>query len=136
MAGSKRNAIRQLRTPDGVRAWVYGGDDPAAMAMTFAYLSLLVLVGIGRFAELGVSRRNQRQLEKQGVRKIPEPHFRWMVILHGGVIVCPGAEVLLLHRPFILALALPMFALFVLANFLRWWVIRTLAGHWNVEVME
>jgi methyltransferase len=106
------------------------------MAMTYAYLALLVLVGIGRFAELGVSRRNQRQLEKQGVRKIPEPHFRWMVILHGGVIVCAGAEVLLLHRPFILALALPMFALFVLANFLRWWVIRTLAGHWNVEVME
>ena len=55
------------------------------MAMTFAYLSLLVLVGIGRLAELGISRRNQRQLEKQGVRKIPEPHFRWMVFLHGGV---------------------------------------------------
>jgi methyltransferase len=106
------------------------------MAMTFAYLALLVLVGIGRLAELGISRRNQRQLEKQGVRKIPEPHFRWMVILHGGVIVCAGAEVLLLHRPLIPTLAVPMFALFVLANLLRWWVIRTLAGHWNVEVME
>jgi methyltransferase len=106
------------------------------MAMTFAYLSLLVLVGIGRLAELGISRRNQRQLEKQGVRKIPEPHFRWMVLLHGGVLVCAGAEVLLLHRPLIFALAIPMAVLFVLANLLRWWVIRTLAGHWNVEVME
>jgi len=106
------------------------------MAMTFAYLALLVVVGIGRLAELGISRRNQRQLEKQGVRKIPEPHFRWMVILHGGVIVCAGAEVLLLHRTFILALAVPMGVLFVVANLLRWWVIRTLAGHWNVEVME
>ena len=104
--------------------------------MTFAYLSLLVLVGVGRLAELGVSRRNQRQLEKQGVRKIPEAHFRWMVILHGAVLVCAGAEVLFLHRPLILALAIPMLALFVLANLLRWWVIRTLAGHWNVEVME
>jgi methyltransferase len=106
------------------------------MAMTFAYISLLVLVGIGRLAELGISRRNQRRLEKQGVRKIPEPHFRWMVLLHGGVLVCAGAEVLLLHRPLIPALAIPMLALFVLSNFLRWWVIRTLAGHWNVEVME
>jgi methyltransferase len=106
------------------------------MAMTFAYLSLLVLVGIGRLAELGISRRNQRQLEKQGVLKIPEPHFRWMVLLHGGVLVCAGAEVLILHRPLIPALALPMAVLFVLANLLRWWVIRTLAGHWNVEVME
>jgi methyltransferase len=106
------------------------------MAMTFAYLSLLLLVGIGRLAELGISRRNQRQLEKQGVRKIPEPHFRWMVFLHGGVLVCAGAEVLILHRPLIFALAIPMAVLFVLANILRWWVIRTLAGHWNVEVME
>jgi methyltransferase len=106
------------------------------MAMTFAYVSLLVLVGIGRLAELRISRRNQRQLEKQGVRKIAEPHFRWMVFLHGAVIVCAGVEVLILHRPLILALAIPMAALFVLANLLRWWVIRTLAGHWNVEVME
>jgi methyltransferase len=106
------------------------------MAVTFAYLCLLVLVGIGRLAELGISRRNQRQLEKQGVRKIPEPHFRWMVFLHGGVLVCAGAEVLSLHRPLIPSLALAMALLFVLANLLRWWVIRTLAGHWNVEVME
>jgi methyltransferase len=106
------------------------------MAMTFAYISLLVLVGIGRLTELWISRRNQRQLEKQGVRKIPEAHFRWMVFLHGGVLVCAGAEVLILHRPFIPALAIPMAVLFVLANLLRWWVIATLAGHWNVEVME
>jgi len=104
--------------------------------MTFAYIALLVVVGIGRLAELGISSRNQRQLEKQGVRKIPESHFRWMVLLHGGVIVCAGAEVLFLHRPLIPALAIPMAALFLLSNLLRWWVIRTLAGHWNVEVME
>jgi methyltransferase len=106
------------------------------MAMRVAYLWLLVLVAIGRLAELKISRRNQRKLETQGVRKIPEPHFRWMVLLHAGVIVCAGAEVMILHRPFILALAVPMAVLFVLANLLRWWVIRTLAGHWNVEVME
>src|SRR6202790_5657674 len=136
MAGPKRNAVGELRTLDGVRAGIHGGDAPAAMAMTYAYLALLVLVGIGRLAELGISRRNQRRLEKQGVRKIPEPHFRWMVFLHGGVIVCAGAEVLFLHRPLIPALANTMGVLFVLANLLRWWVIRTLAGHWNVEVME
>ena len=104
--------------------------------MTIAYISLLVVVGIGRLVELGISRRNQRQLQKQGVRKIPEPHFRWMVLLHGSVLVCAGAEVLFLHRPLISTLAIPMAVLFVLANLLRWWVIRTLAGHWNVEVME
>jgi methyltransferase len=105
------------------------------MAMTIAYLALLALVGGGRLVELGVSRRNQRQLEKQGVRKVAEPHFRWMVILHGGVLVAAGVEVVTLRRPLIPALAISMGALFALANLLRWWVIRTLAGHWNVEVM-
>mgnify|MGYP001394824063 CR=1 FL=1 len=105
------------------------------MAMTTAYLALLVLVAIGRFVELGISRRNQRELQKQGVRKITEPHFRWMVLLHGGVLAAAAIEVVTLHRPLIPALAISMGALFLLANLLRWWVIRTLAGHWNVEVM-
>jgi len=105
------------------------------MAVTYAYLGLLVVVGIGRLGELAISRRNQRKLEKQGVRKIPEPHFRWMVIVHASVLIASAAEVLLLDRPFIPALAVAMGILFVLANVLRWWVIRTLAEHWNVEVM-
>ena len=103
--------------------------------MTIAYLALLGLVGIGRLVELGISRRNQRQLENRGVRKVAEPHFRWMVLLHGGVLIAAAVEVVVLHRPLIPALAIPMAVLFVLANLLRWWVIRTLAGHWNVQVM-
>ena len=55
--------------------------------------------------------------------------------MHGGVLIAAAAEVIFLHRPLIPALAIPMAVLFVLANVLRWWVIRTLAGHWNVEVM-
>jgi len=103
--------------------------------MTIAYLVLLALVGLGRLVELRISRQNRRELEKQGVPKIVEPHFRWMVLLHGGVLIAAALEVVILHRPWIPALAIPMFAVFVLANLLRWWVIRTLAGHWNVEVM-
>lgn len=105
------------------------------MAMTIAYLVLLAAVGLVRLAELRVSRRNQRELEKKGVRKVPEPHFRWMVIVHAGILVGAALEVMLLHRPLISALAIPMVVVFLLANLLRWWVIRTLAGYWNVEVM-
>ena len=103
--------------------------------MTAAYFALLALVGLGRLFELRISRRNQQKLEKQGVRKIAEPHFRWMVFTHAGVLACAAAEVILLHRPLIPLLAITMAVLFVFANVLRWWVIRTLAGHWNVEVM-
>ena len=104
--------------------------------MTSAYISLLVIVGIGRLGELVISRRNQRQLEKQGVRKIHEPLFRFLVLLHGSILVCAGLEVLFLHRPLIPALAISMGIVFVLSNVLRWWVIWSMAGHWNVEIMD
>ena len=103
--------------------------------MTGAYFALLAAVAIGRLLELQVSRRNQVALAAKGVAKIHEPHFRWMVLLHTAILGGAALEVLLLHRPLIPALAVSMGALFMMANILRWWVIRTLAGHWNVEVM-
>jgi methyltransferase len=106
------------------------------MAMTAAYISLLALVGIERFAELGISRRNQQRMAAQGVRKIHEPHFRWLVLFHGVILVSAGLEVLFLHRPLIPWLAASMAALFVLSNVLRWWVIRELAELWNVQIMD
>lgn len=104
--------------------------------MKVAYISLLVLVGIERLIELRVSRRNQQRMAEQGVRKIVEPHFPWLVAFHTVVLVSAGLEVLLLPRPLIPALAIPMAAVFVLSNLLRWWVIWLLADLWNVQVME
>ncbi len=101
-----------------------------------AYLVLLAMFAVGRLAELALSRRNQRALQAQGASRVTEPRFPWMVILHVGVLAAAGAEVILLHRPLIPALAIPMAALFLLSNALRWWVIRTLKSHWNVQVMD
>lgn len=108
----------------------------SAVQIRWAYLALLVLVAVERLLELRISRRNQKHLAATGVRKVPEPRFRWMVLLHAGVIAGSGAEVFFLHRPFFLWLAAPMAAIFVLATAIRIWVIRTMAGHWNVEVMD
>lgn len=99
------------------------------------YLCLLGAVGAGRLVEMRISRRNQRRLAAQGVEKISEPHFYRMILLHAGVLAGAGLEVVLLRRPFLPALALPMALLFLIANGVRWWVIHTLAGHWNVQVM-
>lgn len=102
--------------------------------MTAAYIALLALVGAGRLLELRISRRHQHELAARGVQKIAEPHFRWMVLLHGGVLAGAAVEVLWLHRPWMPPLAATMGVLFAFANALRWWVMRSLAGHWNVEV--
>jgi len=100
------------------------------------YTVLLATVGLGRLAELRISGRHQRQLASRGVARVPEPRFRWMVLLHGGVLFGAALEVWLLKRPFIRALAIPMGLIWLLANGLRWWVIRTMAEHWNVQVMD
>ena len=100
-----------------------------------AFLCLLAAVAALRLAEMGISRRHQAQLVAQGARKIPERHFRWMVLLHGGVLAGAALEVVFLRRPFLPVLAGAMGVLFLLANLVRWWVIRTMKGHWNVQVM-
>ena len=101
-----------------------------------AYLGLLTVAGAGRLAEMRLSRRNQRRMIARGASQISEPHFPWMVALHAGVIIGAGVEVIVMHRPLIPALAIPMFILFMLSNALRWWVIRSLRGHWNVQVVD
>jgi methyltransferase len=101
-----------------------------------AYIVLLVAVGLGRFIELNISRRNQKNLVARGAARVSEPHFQWMVAIHTIVLIGAGSEVIFLHRPFIPALAIPMTILFLLANALRWWVIRTLRSHWNVQIVD
>jgi methyltransferase len=105
-------------------------------ASVVAYIALLAIVGLLRLVEIRVSRRNQRYLASHGVAKVPEPHFRWMVIFHTAILVSAGLEVVLLQRPLLPLLAAPMAVLFLLANGLRFWVIRTMSWHWNVEVMD
>jgi methyltransferase len=101
-----------------------------------AFLGLLIAVALLRGVELVISRRHQHRLQAQGASRASEPHYRWMVLLHAGVLVGAALEVLLLDRPFIPVLALVTGTLFALANALRWWVIRTLGTHWNVQVMD
>jgi len=101
-----------------------------------AYLGLLLLVALLRIVELQISRRHQREMVEHGAAKVNDPRFRWMVLLHTGVLVGAAVEVVLLHRPFIPILAAVCFVIFLAANAVRWWVIRTLGEHWNVQVMN
>ena len=101
-----------------------------------AFLALLTCVGLERVLELRVSRRHQRELASCGARKYSDPQYRWMVVLHAGVLIGAAAEVTLLHRPFMAWLAFSALGLFLLATLLRWWVIHTLGVHWNTEVVD
>ena len=101
-----------------------------------AYLALLVAVAALRLVELRISKQHQREMLGRGAAKVDEPRFRWMVALHTLVLVGAAVEVVFLHRPFIPILAAVMFVIFLAANAVRWWVIRTLGEHWNVQVVD
>ncbi|MDP9338401.1 MAG: hypothetical protein M3P45_05990 [Acidobacteriota bacterium] len=100
------------------------------------FLALLVGVGALRIVELQISRRHQVSMIARGASKVVEPQFGWMVALHTAVLIGAAVEVVFLHRPFIPLLAGTMFAIFLAANAVRWWVIRTLGEHWNVQVVD
>jgi methyltransferase len=101
-----------------------------------AYLGLLLVVALLRLVELRISKNHQALMLARGAAKVDEPRFRWMVLLHASVLLGAALEVVLLHRPFIPVLGASMFAVFLAANGVRWWVIRTLGEHWNVQVMD
>jgi methyltransferase len=98
--------------------------------------SLLAAVATLRFAELRISENHQRELLSRGAARVDDPRFPWMVALHTGILIGAALEVVLLKRPLIPGLAAPMLAIFLAANALRWWVIRSLGDHWNVQVVD
>jgi methyltransferase len=100
------------------------------------YLLLLAAVGTVRLFELGISRANRRVLVEQGAAPAPDPGFRWLVVVHLGVMFGSALEVRMAKRPWSPVLGIPMALVLLGSNLLRWWVIRTLAGHWNVRVMD
>ena len=101
-----------------------------------AFLGLLVVVAVLRVVELQISRKHQGEIIARGAAKVEEPRFRWMVVLHTAVLIGAALEVVLLQRPFIPILAVAAFTIFLAANGVRWWVIRTLGNHWNVQVVD
>jgi len=101
-----------------------------------AYLALVLLVAALRIFELRVSRAHQQEMIARGAAKIVDPKFRWMVLLHTCILLGSACEVLFLKRPLIPLLAAAMFAVFLAANAVRWWVIRTMGQHWNVQVVD
>jgi methyltransferase len=100
------------------------------------FLALLLAVAALRIFELRISRRHQQRMTSRGAAKVKDPYFRWMAMFHTLVLIGAAAEVVFLHRPLLPALAAPMVVLFLAANLVRWWVIRTLGEHWNVQVVD
>src|SRR5207245_6762007 len=94
------------------------------------FLALLLAVAAMRICVQLISKRHQQEKAARGAAKVNDPNFRWMALFHTLVLIGAAAEVVFLRRPFLPSLAIPMLFLFITANIVRWWVIRTLGEHW------
>jgi len=103
-------------------------------SLTF-FTVLVALVGVERFAELVVSRRNAAWSLSHGGFETGREHYPVMVVLHTGLLVGMLLEAWI-RRPEVDAwLAYPMVALVLASQALRWWCIATLGRRWNTRVI-
>ncbi len=105
------------------------------MTSQLAYFALLALLAAERLYELRISRRNAERALARGAVEAGRAHFAWMRALHAGFLAACALEVALLARPFDARLGLPMLALALAAQALRYWAIATLGARWNVRVI-
>lgn len=104
---------------------------PAGVAA--GMIAYLLLIAIERIAELRLSRAHAHRLRARGAIEHGAGHFPVLVALHACVPLLLLGEVGWLGaRP---GPAWPAWlGLFVAAQLLRWWAVRTLGERWNVRV--
>lgn len=103
------------------------------MEMTFFYLFLCLIVA-QRLTELWIARRNEQWMKEKGAREFGQNHYPIMILIHCGFFVSLSLEVLLLHKQ-LSALSYLFFTLFLIAQFIRIWIIATLGKYWNTKII-
>ena len=103
--------------------------------MVGAYLVLLALLGVERSFELRLSRRNAAWAFERGGIEFGQRHFFWMRLLHAAFLAACALEVTVGRRPFDARVGVPMLALAIAAQALRYWAIASLGPRWNVRVI-
>jgi methyltransferase len=105
------------------------------VASQVAFTAFIGLLVLERLFEMWLSRRNAAWALNEGGIERGQRHFRWMKTLHTLFFVACVAEVYLLERPFVARVGLPLLALALVAQGLRYWAIGALGRRWNVRVI-
>ncbi|KWV40773.1 hypothetical protein AS026_24950 [Rhizobium altiplani] len=97
--------------------------------MMWLSLALLAFVTAQRLAELALARHNTRVLLNSGAKEVAPQHYPFMVALHGCWIA--GLWLLAIGRP----VDAIWFAVFMVLQAGRLWVIGTLKGRWTTRII-
>ncbi|KEO84603.1 isoprenylcysteine carboxyl methyltransferase family protein [Tumebacillus flagellatus] len=97
------------------------------------FLLIVALVVAQRLGELQLAKRNAHYMRALGGYEVGAQHYRWIVLLHVAFFLSLTGEVLergRLDQPPYFA----PFALFMLAQVLRLWILRSLGKFWNTRI--
>jgi methyltransferase len=98
------------------------------------FLIVLLWLIAQRLLELRAANRNTARLLLQGGVEFGRKHYPAIVLLHSGFFASLIAEYLI-RRPALPEYSWIAFALFVCAQFLRYWVRRTMGRRWTTRVI-
>ncbi|PWK13377.1 isoprenylcysteine carboxyl methyltransferase family protein [Tumebacillus permanentifrigoris] len=94
---------------------------------------VFALVIAQRLLELLIARRNAHYLRAIGGYEVGGDHYRWIVLLHATFFLSLFGEVVERGRldqpPYLLP-----FAVFLIAQALRIWILRSLGKFWNTRI--
>jgi methyltransferase len=94
------------------------------------WLALVGFIAFQRLAELAWAAHNTRRLRREGAVETGAAHYPLFVLLHGGWLVCLAFLV-----PAATALDPVFFAVFVLLQGARLWVVATLGRYWTTRIL-
>lgn len=104
--------------------------------MNFGGWALVILLAYTAMQRIFELRKSALHASSRGLLPGREANYPAMVALHTSLFVLVPLEVWLLERPFVASLAIVSAFLFLAAQVLRFWVIRTLGSAWNVRIVE
>ncbi len=97
------------------------------------FLLLFSLLITQRLGELWLAKRNARWMLQQGGYEVGREHYKYIVWIHIGFLASFFVEVLLFTSTPPAWWSIP-FSLFLLAQGLRYWCIRSLGPYWNTRI--
>lgn len=101
--------------------------------MTLFFCSVMISVILQRLAELQVAKRNTAYIRSLGGFEVGANHYPWIVSMHALFLFCLLLEVFVSNRPLASWWWIP-FTLFLLAQCMRFWCLRSLGRFWNTRI--
>ncbi|TKD69899.1 isoprenylcysteine carboxyl methyltransferase family protein [Pseudalkalibacillus hwajinpoensis] len=102
--------------------------------MVVLFTAVFVLLIVQRVGELILARKNEKWMKDRGAIECGEDHYKYIVMLHIGFLLAVAVETAL--RGFTLSLIWTvMLGIFLLAQLLRVWTIRSLGKFWNTKII-